>query len=98
EGKKCILNSAIRCDKDAFINAVYERYSLNENGALTIDNHALAKIGYKHIHPYQRTTVWGQGDTSLMPSPVITEVGDEGFILNMAHMGTLCTISDRLNQ
>ncbi len=98
EGKKCILNSAIRSDKDAFIQAAYDAYPLNEDGSLTIGRPALAKLGYDNIHPYQRTTVWGQEHTSLMPSPVITPVGDEGFILNMAHLGTLCTISSKLNQ
>jgi hypothetical protein len=33
-----------------------------------------------------------------MPLPCITPVKGEGFILNMAHMGSLCVISKHLNQ
>ncbi len=98
EGKRGILNSAIRLDSRAFMRKVDDDYSLTQDGALVIANRELVRLGWETIHPYQRSTVWGQGNTSLMPSPIITPVEDEGYILNMAHMGSLCVISDNLNQ
>ena len=98
QGKRGILNSAIRLDSRAFMRKVEDDYSLTPDGALIIANRELVRLGWETIHPYQCSTVWGQGNTSLMPSPIITPVEDEGYILNMAHMGSLCVISDNLNQ
>ncbi|MEM7620070.1 MAG: hypothetical protein AAF228_06350 [Pseudomonadota bacterium] len=98
KGRKCILNSAIRANSHTFSENVYNTYELDDEGALSISKRDLARLSWNYIHPYQRTTVWGQQHTSLMPSPIITEVPNEGYILNMAHLGSLVTISDHLNQ
>ena len=96
-GKRVILNSAIRADKRTFMDDVAAKYLPQENGAIAVPNTDCIKIGYDNIHPYQRTSVWGGPDSSKMPIPIISEVGDEGYILNMSNMGVLCTIDDKLD-
>ena len=98
EGWCGILNSAIRSDSRRFMAKAREQFKPAANGALVIPNRDLVKLGWETMHPYQKATVWGQPNTSAMPAPVITPVEGQGFILNMAHMGSLCVISDALCQ
>lgn len=84
-GKKVVMISQLRVNKDKFLPQLLKEFSAN--GTLgEIKPRQLVRLALEHLHPFLKSSFWSSNNFNNAPSHIYFEVPGEGLLARCFHL------------